>query len=208
MQLGPVLHHRLGDGLVGRARDALLLLHGLGRGRPCNTPAAGPASSPSGSPGPGSAPSYTPASCSGDTGSCRSRPGRRLGRRAPPRPGGPGTTAGAGTRNDYRARRHGLRLASAAFSCATAANGTTARSAPAKTSLRTLNMGTSPFPKWSPAVAAPLSSCRRETPDADVRRTRAIFPTWARRGSEAEWKRHRKEARGARVYASGNRCRA
>jgi len=56
-------------------------------------------------------------------------------------------------------------------SWANAANGTTARSAPAKTSLRTLNMGTSPFPKWSPAVAAPLSSCRRETPDADVRRS-------------------------------------
>jgi hypothetical protein len=50
----------------------------------------------------------------------------------------------------------------------TAANGTTARSAPAKTSLRTLNIGTSPIPKWSPAVAAPLSDARHLTPTFDV----------------------------------------
>src|SRR5262245_61670222 len=42
----------------------------------------------------------------------------------------------------------------ASFSWATAANGTTARSAPANTILRTLNMGSPPFHKWSPAVAA------------------------------------------------------
>jgi len=50
----------------------------------------------------------------------------------------------------------------------TAANGTTARSAPAKTNLRTLNIGTSPIPKGSPAVAAPLADARHLTPTFDV----------------------------------------
>jgi hypothetical protein len=53
-------------------------------------------------------------------------------------------------------------------SWANAANGTTARSAPAKTNLRTLNIGTSPIPKWSPAVVAPLSDAKPLTPTFDV----------------------------------------
>src|SRR5262249_32868917 len=71
------------------------------------------------------------------------------------------------------------------FSWPTAANGTTARSAPAKTRLRTLNMGTSPFPKWSPAVVARClpADARHPTPTFDV------HGQYSRRGQEEKARR-------------------
>src|SRR3954470_10201432 len=79
-------------------------------------------------------------------------------------PGTAGPAAGAaGTAADG-----GMVFGSAFFSWATAANGTTTRSAPAKTNLRTLNIGTSPIPKWSPAVAASLIAAKPLTPTFDI----------------------------------------